>query len=152
MTYSERFESDFQADYDLDKNLKLIPKAPKTIDFNYLKELLLCKDMTRLPELQAIGKDPRFLDGKVDMTGQKISFTSFPRTGNTFLRTFIEQCTGVLTGSDMPLMITATFQFSGVPSEQHCGEDSIWITKTHYPVSKETSNYHVDKIIYIYYL
>jgi len=31
-----------------------------------------------------------FLDGSVDLTGNKIAFQSFPRSGNTFLRRYIE--------------------------------------------------------------
>ena len=44
-----------------------------------------------------------FLDGKTDMTGFKVAFQSFPRSGNTFLRRYLEQITGVYTGADMAI-------------------------------------------------
>jgi hypothetical protein len=50
-----------------------------------------------------IAGENKFLDSKVDMTGNRVCFTSFPRTGNTFLRKIIETVTGVFTGSDMNL-------------------------------------------------
>lgn len=70
------------------------------------------------------------------MAGNNVCFTSFPRTGNTFLRRFIEQCTGTQTGCDMPLFITAPLQFGGpCAGEGHCANDQVWVTKTHYPMA-----------------
>ena len=89
-TFSERFESLYQKDFTLDKDLKLIPKEHKTVKFDYVKDLLLSKDLSRLPELQELGNNPKFLDRSCNLDGQRICFASFPRTGNTFLRTFIE--------------------------------------------------------------
>jgi hypothetical protein len=47
--------------------------------------------------------EPKFLDGKVSMIGDRVAFASFPRSGNSFLRKMIEQITGVFTGSDVPM-------------------------------------------------
>ena len=109
LCYSDRFEKVFSPDYTLSEDLALIPKSHRLINFNWLKDLLLSKDLTRLHELTKLGEDPMFLDQSVSLKGQNICFASFPRTGNTFLRTFIEQCTGVYTGSDMSLLITLPF-------------------------------------------
>ena len=81
--------------------------GPKTerVNFTELKELLLSKDLSRATEIDT-KSDLRFLDGKVDMQGNMVAFQSFPRTGNTFLRRFIEQITGVYTGADMNINIT----------------------------------------------
>lgn len=41
---------------------------------------------------------PTFLNGK-DFKN-KVAFTSYSRSGNTFLRKYLEEITGVCTGSD----------------------------------------------------
>ena len=49
----------------------------------------------------------RFLDQTVNMLkGESVAFQSFQRSGNTFLREYIEEITGVFTGSDMSLDMT----------------------------------------------
>jgi hypothetical protein len=44
------------------------------------------------------------------MTGNKVAFATYPRTGNSFLRKIIESISGVFTGGDMPLDVTAGIQ------------------------------------------
>ena len=71
------------------------------INFVYLKEVLLSKDLTRVSELRALTKGGcKFLDEKTSMVGNRIAFASFPRSGNSFLRKILESVTGVFTGSD----------------------------------------------------
>ena len=36
-----------------------------------------------------------------------------------------------------------------MPAEQHYGEDSVWVTKTHYPTNQFNCFHYADKIIYI---
>jgi hypothetical protein len=52
-------------------------------------------------------KKLRFLDMK--SVNNIVAYKSFPRSGNTFLRKYIELITGVPTGSEMPLSITGAF-------------------------------------------
>ena len=99
-----------------------------------MKDLLLSKDLSRIKELDWISENGgtfRFLDNKVDMDGNRVSFVSFPRSGNSFLRRFIEMITGVVTGSDIGLEITFNLQVCGLMGEGHCNEDNVWITKSH---------------------
>ena len=99
------------ARYTINHELRFEPIPSETVNFLWLKDLLLSTDLDRLPELAHLGSNqPKFLDGKVNMIGNNVCFASFPRTGNTFLRRFIEQCTGTTTGSDMPLFVTQTMQ------------------------------------------
>ena len=45
---------------------------------------------------------PKFLDGKVTMQPKnRVIYTSVPRSGNSFLRKYFEQISGVVTGSDV---------------------------------------------------
>lgn len=147
--FSDRFERLHAAHYTLSSNLTMLPKKHLTVNFNWLKELLLSKDISRLDLLTELGSNPKFLDKSVDLSGQNICFASYPRTGNTMLRTFLEQCTGIHTGADMPLEITAVFQISGVTGEQHFADNSVWVTKSHYPWMGGESKFRADKIIYI---
>lgn len=38
---------------------------------------------------------------------------------------------------------------SGMPGEQRHGDDSVWITKTHYPLTNDKFEHKADKIIYL---
>ena len=97
---------------------KIIP-GPKTPRFNFtqLKELLLSKDLS-LDERFKLN-DYRFLDGSVDMTGNRVAFQSFTRSGSTYLRRFVEQITGVYTGSDMSIEYTFFEAMMGLAGEGH---------------------------------
>ena len=52
----------------------------------------------------------KFLDGKDHRIGQKIWFGSHPRSGNTFLRKYLELITGVATGADNPNLMSYQLQ------------------------------------------
>ena len=72
------------------------------------------------------------------MLSQSVAFQSFPRCGNTFLRRFIEQITGVYTGTDMVVSHTFADAMMGLLGQEHLPEENrIWITKTHFPYSME---------------
>jgi hypothetical protein len=90
--------------YVLDEELRIRPgPTTPTVNFNYLKDLLLSKDMSRMQELDWIDENGgtfRFLDSTVNMDGNRIAFASYPRSGNSFLRRFLEMITGVLSGAD----------------------------------------------------
>jgi hypothetical protein len=101
------------------------------VNYTELKDILLSKDLSRVDDLQWTSLGPRFLDGKVDMTGNNIGFCSYPRSGNTFMKKFIEQVTGVVTGGeirhDLHLYVYGLF------GEGHACDNRVWLTKTHHP-------------------
>ena len=132
--FSDRDEIKFPT-YELGDNLRLIPGPDTpTVKFSWLKDLLLSKDLARNSELEWASKELRFLDGLDDLTGNRISFVSFPRTGNTMTRGYLETLTGIHTGSSMDLILTSSFQISGMGGEDHvCDDKDVWITKTHWP-------------------
>ena len=79
---------------------------------------------------------PTFLDGKA--YGNKIAYTSYSRSGNTFFRRYLEQVAGIYTGSDGDLnyALHYSLQYNGFSGE--CMVDSSpWFIKTHYPLGKE---------------
>ena len=78
-----------------------------------------------------------FLDGTVHLNDPSIAnhvqFTSFPRSGNSFLRRLIENVTGIETGSCMPAELTALMPIIGMKGESN-KDDKIWVCKSHYPL------------------
>ena len=95
-----------------------------------------------------VSKEPRFLDETVDMTGNRVTFTSFPRSGNSFLRKIIEQVTGVHTGGDIPVAEGLPLQQQGMIGTIF-GNNQIWVTKTHYPWVKQPNIFTAEKVICI---
>ena len=75
-----------------------------TLNWEYLRDLLLSKDLSRIDELDFANKDKcRFLDRKIDMKGKGVMLTSFPGSDIKQVRRFFQKVTGVFTGSDMDL-------------------------------------------------
>ena len=85
---------------------QFVPTAnAETINFSDLKSILLSKDMEKYALLNQMTRGGKclLLDGSFDLNQEcdKVSFCSFARSGNTFLRCYLEQVTGVFTGADM---------------------------------------------------
>jgi len=77
-----------------------------------------------------------------------ISYTSYPRSGNTFLRKYLENITGIATGSDMFMKFTlnTTLQFSGFKGEGIV-KDNVWSNKTHFPFRTPMDRKYDSKLI-----
>ena len=55
-------------------------------------------------------------------------------SGNTFLRNYLEQITGIYTIADMGIEFTFHEAMMGLLGQNITSEsDSVWVTKTHYP-------------------
>ena len=65
--------------------------------------------------------------------GNRVTLASFMRSGNTFLKRFLERITGITTGSEFKF--DTLLQMVGLLGEGHCSTDRVWITKSHAPVS-----------------
>jgi hypothetical protein len=74
------------------------------------------------------GKVSQFLDGS-DLTGNQTAFISYPRSGNSFLRGYMQKVSTIHTGSDV-------FPFhmmnNGLLGE-NITKDWVWCAKTHWP-------------------
>jgi hypothetical protein len=80
-------------------------------------------------------------DGKVRFVADcrsHVAYTSYSRSGNTFLRSYLDRLTRTFTGSDGDLnaALHYSLQHSGFSGEAHTGEP-VWIVKTHYPLGKD---------------
>lgn len=156
--FSDRIRRVFP-EYALDEGLRFIPKAgTPTINFNSFKELMCSKDLSRLAELTWIDKKlesgsrifkQRFLDGMVDMTGNRVSLSSFPRAGNSLTRSYLEKITGITTGSEAYSDIT--LQLIGLIGDGHNADDNVWITKSHFPIAAPfmVATFNINKQIYL---
>jgi len=85
------------------------PKDEKNVvSFATLIEILKSKDAKLMEGKNAWMFDGqmRMLDGNKIPDGQKVAFNTYPRSGNTFLRRFLDTITGIHTGSNMPLSLT----------------------------------------------
>lgn len=90
----------------------------------------------------------RFLDGQPNKS-QKVAFCSFPRSGNTFLRRYIEMLTGITTGADNTLHVNVALQMQGMKGEDVV-DDTCWVIKSHSPwVMPEAPIFHANKAIVI---
>lgn len=114
------------------------PETPR-VNFQWLQELLLSKDLSRDAELEWIAncKGLRFLEEQdLTLSGNAVAFQSMPRCGNSFLRRILETITGVYTGSDMNIDLTTQLLFGGrLAGEETVSDDNlVWVTKTHWPM------------------
>ena len=111
--YSDRKERKWP-NYEYDELGILKPtERQETINFNTLKKLLLSpnteENRNQLEQIVST-QEPKFLDKKVSFVGNRIHMASYSRSGNSFLRKFIEQISGVYTGSDLHLRDVLTLQ------------------------------------------
>lgn len=117
--------------YKLDKNNLVENISDKEINLEKHIELLLSKDLSLLADTSLFSGQAHFLNGS---PFQAVSYTSYPRSGNTFLRKYLENITGIATGSDqlMKFTLNVTLQYSGFKGEGIV-KDKCWINKTHFP-------------------
>ncbi|TNV78443.1 hypothetical protein FGO68_gene573 [Halteria grandinella] len=96
--------------------------------------------MTRQAELSWVDENGgtfRFLDKQTSLSGFRTVFASFPRSGNSFLRRFLEQISGIHTGADVRVDGTLNLQMCGLIGEGHVGVDDVWICKSHFALDQE---------------
>jgi len=90
----------------------------------------------------------RFLDNSPNKSN-KVAFASFPRSGNSFLRKYLEMLTGIATGADNTLHVNVHLQMQNLKGEW-CVDDTVWIAKTHSPwVMPDAPSFLANKMIVI---
>lgn len=83
-------------------------------------------------------------------TIEKIILTSYPRSGNTLIRSYLEKITSVYTGSDCDVKrkLNRDLLELGMQGEGRIN-DSVWIVKTHYPERTGFQKFNASKSIVI---
>ena len=119
-----------------------------TVNLSELKKVLLSKDMALYDQYRKKYLDDkvlRFLTGD-PISGDRTCYLSYMRSGNTFLRKYLELITGVVTGSEMPLSMPMPLNIQGMFGE-NVADDTVWIVKSHCPMRVDCLDFKVNKFI-----
>lgn len=90
-----------------------------------------------------------FLDGLEAGTDQDaVVLTSYPRSGNTLLRGYIERITGLVTGSDCDITkkLNVALMNMGLAGEGLV-DKRVWTIKTHYPERYGKTKFGAERAI-----
>ena len=152
-TFTERYKKKYEAKgYYLDE-LKRVRPGPdvKTVDFGELWDAFTSTDEKLLEPLAWVfedQKDSKYLNqvnpasGKtVEATGNMVAYCSYPRCGNSFLRKYLQNVTGITTGSDMSLEFNVDLQLKDFKAEE-ITDSSVWIKKSHDPKWNDNNKTH----------
>ena len=76
--------------------------------------------------------------------------TSYPRSGNTLVRSYLERISGIYTGSDCDISrkLNKELMEMGMTGEGLIG-DTVWIIKSHFPERLGHSEFNVNKSVVI---
>lgn len=79
----------------------------------------------------------------------KVIYSSFPRSGSTFFRRYLESVTGVATGTPYSNQVLTNFALAalGFKGEGHHKESDVWFVKSHFPVQFKPSSVNANKAI-----
>ena len=78
---------------------------------------------------------------------EMVSYSSYPRCGNSFLRKYLQDITGIATGSDMCLDFAVDLQLGDFKGEE-ITDHSVWIKKSHDPKPNRDNKVHkANKIL-----
>ncbi len=74
--------------------------------------------------------------------------TSYPRSGNTLLRAYLERIMGLVTGSDVDIKrkLNSTLLELGLAGEG-LADERVWVVKTHYPERLQKITYGAERAI-----
>ena len=78
----------------------------------------------------------------------KVILVSYPRSGNTLLRAYLEKIMGVTTGSDCDITkkLNKELMLRGLEGEGLV-DNRVWVVKSHYPERYGNSEYYCDRAI-----
>lgn len=131
-TFSEHFRKKFPG-YKVDRYGACTSTTAKTLNYRQVMDMLKSKDEGLFHEMKWIfDGEFRFLDGE-SLDDNRVGFTSFPRSGNSFLRRTLEQISGITTGGTMHLHTATSLQIQGLKGEA-VYDNRVWISKTHHPL------------------
>ena len=131
-SYTELFQMKHKGGYTCDQLGRVVGAGARTINLNTLRNILISTDESLSQQNEWIWDGEfRFLDGAP--IEKRVGFTSYPRSGNSFLRRYLEQLTGVTSGSVIHMHSATSLQIMGLKGEGHSTDDNCWIVKSHHP-------------------
>jgi len=149
-TFSDKIRMHFGDRYEFRRDGTMQTSAKgKTLNLENVLSILKSKDEELMKKDSWIweGKESRFLDGKP--LRNTIAFCTYPRSGNSLMRSALESLTGIATGSTGSLNTGTTLQYNGLKG-QHICDERVWVTKAHHPCKQPSVlNMVSDKVICI---
>ena len=121
--------------YCLSQNGHIVPSTDETLNLDELLDFFRSTDLSRYEKEKAkfFGPSARYTTGNA-VEQMKVLFATYPRSGNSMMRKYFENISGLVTGTDNdvnhPPVIA--LQFSGLKGEG-IKDSSTWINKTHFP-------------------
>ena len=111
-SYSEFFRKHFGHTYGCDSLGRVYPLSAKVVKFSLLTQILKSKDEALFRENRWIWDGEfRFLDKSESLSrdhGNHVCFTSYMRSGNAFLRRYMEQVSGITSGGAIALLTSSS--------------------------------------------
>ena len=137
LTFSENLAKRYPG-YMLDQKTHLIvPTTDHRVNVDELFALFRSKDVERYEREKDkfFGPSGRYTTENAQEQ-MSIMFTTFPRSGNSMMRKYFENITGLATGSDLGLRHSpnVALQYSVSKGEGMMGNETL-IKKSHYPMT-----------------
>ena len=87
-------------------------------------------------------------DQKVTNDQDTVILASYPRSGNTLLRAYLEKIMGLCTGSDCDIekKLNKELMYMGLNGEGLV-DKRVWIVKTHYPERYGKTKFYAERCI-----
>jgi hypothetical protein len=134
-TFSENMQMKYPG-FVLNDSLGLVENISNyDVNLDTVLNLLRSKDHTLYERM----KNDLFSGQSLYTTGnakeqQSIAYVTYPRSGNSLMRKYFENITGIASGSDMVMKYCANIalQFCGFKAEGIV-DSRAWIKKSHYP-------------------
>ncbi|KAL6076958.1 Fbox domain containing protein [Balamuthia mandrillaris] len=107
------------------------------------------EEASSLP-ISSANEEPRFLLAGEEVGRRKtVALASYPRSGNSLLRSLLERMTGFITGSDSrPTRdLSRKLAKAGLKGEGVVEPDKVWIVKTHFPERLGWKPFKAEKVI-----
>ena len=133
--FSENVQNKYPG-FQLNDNTGLIENlSVPEINLDTLFALLRSKDIARYEHVRS----SLFTGQGLYSTGaareqQSVAYVTYPRSGNSLMRKYFENLTGIATGSDMVMKFlpNMALQFCGFKGEGIV-DNRVWIKKSHFP-------------------
>jgi len=150
LNYSQIFYKKFKNGYKVIKDGSMVPTTAKSVSLADLFDVLKSSDASLLADRKQkegwFDGDFKFLNN-ANISGQRVAFNSFPRSGNSFLRRLLEQISGLSTGATVSMHTATSLQIMGMKGEG-ISDDRVWIVKAHHPLLLEqAAPYECNKVI-----
>lgn len=111
----------------------LLENDPKTI-----------KEITKLPDLHFMTGNEAHDSAEQD----EVVMASYPRSGNTLLRGYLERIMGLVTGSDCDITKKLNLELMDMGlAGEGLVDKRVWVVKTHYPERYGKTKFGAERVI-----